>query len=71
MKTKGRGLEAYAFCTEQTLLKARRVRGCVHSPHIHQGMQREGTFASFFQEAIAICVEVQELREKRLTYLLR
>lgn len=28
-----------------------------------KGMQTEGMFARFFQEAIAICVEVQELRE--------
>lgn len=71
MKTKGRGLETYALCREQILLKARRVKGCIHSPHIHQGRQRKGTFASFFQEAVAIRVEIQELREKRLTCLLR
>lgn len=37
MKTQGRGLEVYTLCTEQTLLKARRVRGCIHPPHIYQG----------------------------------
>lgn len=64
MKTRGRGLEAYNLCTEQTLLNARKGLGAASTlPTFIKGMQREGTFASFFQEAIAICVEVQELRE--------
>lgn len=67
MKTKGRGLEAYALCTEQTLLKPEELGAISTVPTFIKGMQREGTFASFFQEAIAIHLEVQELREKRLT----